>query len=70
MRRLLFAVCVLGCVAVGLTLPQQAAQAAANNLVAEWDLNEAPGATVMVDSSGNGIDGQIDPTASTLVRSG
>jgi PKD repeat protein len=65
MRRLLISLCVIGCAAIGLALPQQAAQAAADNVVAQWDLNEASGATVMIDSSGNGIDGQIDPTAAT-----
>jgi PKD repeat protein len=63
MRRLFFALCVLAMAAAGLALPQQAAEAAADNVVAMWDLNEAPGATVMIDSSVNGIDGAIDPTA-------
>jgi PKD repeat protein len=63
MRRLLFALCAFACVTLGLALPQQAAQAAANNLVGDWELNEAPGATVAVDSSGNGFDGAVDPAA-------
>src|ERR1051325_10596150 len=63
MRRLLFAVCVLGCAVLGLALPQQIAVAAADHVVADWELNEAPGSTTMVDSSVDGLDGQIDPTA-------
>jgi PKD repeat protein len=65
MRRLLFSLCAVACVALGLVLPQQAAQAAATNVVADWELNDAPGATVAVDSSGNGLNGAIDPTAAT-----
>ena len=30
--------------------------------VANWQMNEAPGATIMVDSSGNGLNGAIGPT--------
>jgi PKD repeat protein len=63
MKRLLVAMCVLGCAAVGLALPQQAAVAAADHVVADWELNEGAGATVAVDSSVNGLDGAIDPTA-------
>ncbi|HSS67301.1 MAG TPA: fibronectin type III domain-containing protein [Nocardioidaceae bacterium] len=39
--------------------------AATNNVVADWELNEGTTATTAVDSSGNGIDGAIDPTAAS-----
>jgi len=35
------------------------ARAAATTTIAEWQMNEASGATVMVDASGHGIDGLI-----------
>jgi hypothetical protein len=35
------------------------AQAAAGTPVAVWEMNEAAGSTVMLDSSGNGFDGRI-----------
>ncbi len=35
----------------------------APTVVADWELNEAPGATVMADSSGNAHDGAISPDA-------
>src|SRR5687767_10050226 len=35
------------------------AHAAANRPVAVWEMNEASGARVMIDSSGNGLDGSI-----------
>jgi PKD repeat protein len=64
MRRLFFSLCAVACTVAGLAIPQeQAAQAAADHVVAMWELNEAPGATVAVDSSGNGFDGAIDPNA-------
>jgi hypothetical protein len=34
-------------------------------VTADYEMNEAAGATVMTDSSGNGLDGAIDPTGVT-----
>jgi len=31
----------------------------APTVIAQWDMNEAPGSTILVDSSGNGFDGNI-----------
>ncbi len=45
-----------GVVVVAVATP---ASAAATNPVAIWEMNEAPGATVMVDSSGHGINGDV-----------
>ncbi len=42
------------------------ANATATTIVADWQLNEGPGARVMADSSGHGIDGRIG----TLVETG
>jgi PKD repeat protein len=59
MRRLFVAVCALACAAVGFAVPLQTAQAAATNVVADWQLNEGAGATAMVDVGPNHLDGQI-----------
>jgi hypothetical protein len=53
----------LAALALAIGLPN--ANAAAVNLVADWELNETPGATVMVDSSGNGHNGAIQADAAT-----
>ena len=45
------------------------AGAAANTLVASWQMNEPAGATVMTDSSGNGVTGIIGSTVKTGVSS-
>jgi laminin G domain protein len=54
---------------VGLVLPALAgglsATATATTPVATWQLDEAPGATVMTDSSGNNIDGAISGDAAS-----
>ena len=44
------------------------ANAAATTLVASWQMNEAPGATVMGDSSGHGITGTIGSAVATGVQ--
>ncbi len=51
--------------AVGVVLPAPAAHAAANNLVANWEMNEGKGATVMADSSGHGLNGTIGSAVQT-----
>jgi hypothetical protein len=51
---------------VGLT----SATAAATQTLALWNLNEDPGASVMADSSGNGIDGAIGSAVQTGLVSG
>jgi PKD repeat protein len=42
-------------------VPAQSASAV-EAVTADYEMNEAPGTTVMVDSSGNGVDGVVDPT--------
>ena len=42
---------------VGIVLLAPPANAVANNTVAFWSMDEAPGATTLVDSSGNGRSG-------------
>jgi laminin G domain protein len=50
--------------AVGVLLPTPA-HAAANITIANWQMNEGSGATVMLDSSGNGINGSIGSAVQT-----
>jgi hypothetical protein len=69
MRKLLgfalVAAVVVGLVAVG---PASAAMAlAAGTVLANRQMNEGPGATTMVDSSGNGINGSIGSAVQTGV---
>jgi PKD repeat protein len=42
-----------------LAIPAQRAEADADELIADWQMNEAPGATTMVDGSGNDMDGTV-----------
>lgn len=42
---------------------QVAAAATGPVLVADWEMNEAPGSSTMIDSTGNGHNGVIDPGA-------
>jgi PKD repeat protein len=63
MRRVVIALCALACAATALNLPQQAAQAVGGTIVADWQLDESAGATVMSDDGPNGLDGHIDATA-------
>lgn len=51
--------------AVGVVLPAPAAHADATHLLVDWEMNEAKGATVMADSSGNGINGAIGSAIQT-----
>lgn len=44
---------------------QAAAAATGPVLVADWEMNEAPGSTTMVDSTGNGHNGAISPDAAS-----
>lgn len=60
------AVVVAGAAVGGLASP---AGAAADTLVASWQMNEPTGATVMTDSSGNGVEGVIGSTVKTGVSS-
>lgn len=52
---------VLSCVMTGslLVATTSPARAAATRTIADWEMNEPSGSTVMLDSSGNGIDGLI-----------
>jgi hypothetical protein len=54
--RALLVVVAAGAVVVGAAQP---AQAAANTPVAVWEMNEASGSRVLVDSGGNGLNGNI-----------
>ena len=56
---------ILALVALALPAGLANANASANTTLALWNLNEAPGATVMVDSSGNGINGAIGSAVQT-----
>jgi hypothetical protein len=47
------------------TVAAQPAHAAATVTIADWEMNEPPGATVMLDSSGNGINGSIGSAVHT-----
>jgi hypothetical protein len=51
--------------AVGVALPATPANAAATITIANWQMNEPPGATVMLDSGGNGINGTIGSAVQT-----
>ena len=53
-----------GLVAVG---PAAVVNAAATATLVDWEMNEPPGATVMVDSGGSGINGAIGPAVLTGV---
>jgi hypothetical protein len=55
----------LAVLAVGVALPATPANAAANITVADWEMNEGSGATVMLDSSGNGLNGTIGSAVQT-----
>jgi hypothetical protein len=55
----------IGVLAGGSVLAAVPANAAANHLVADWEMNEGSGATVMNDSSGNGINGSIGSAVQT-----
>ncbi len=67
MKRVGIVVTVLALAAVGLTAPPWVAPAqAATAVVADWQLDESAGSSVMVDSSGNGINGQISPDAASV----
>ena len=57
-------VTLLGAVLAG-TVP---VSAGTPEVLADWRMNEAPGATVMVDSGPNGIDGTIGPRVRTGIE--
>jgi hypothetical protein len=59
---LLLAVSALGVVSVGTASP---VGAAATNVLANWQMNEATGARTMADSSGHGINGAIGSAVRT-----
>jgi Laminin G domain len=52
---------VLALAALAVPVGLANANAAANTTLALWNLDEGPAATVMADSSGNGINGVINP---------
>ncbi len=62
MSQRIVSTCVLVCMTAALLVtagPLTSAQAVANATLANWQMNEGAGATVMVDASGNGINGAI-----------
>ena len=67
--------CILGALSIGALAIATAAPvvAAPTDVAADWQMNEGPDSTVMLDSSGNGLDGAIsrpvDPVG-PLVQTG
>ena len=73
MRRAISGLVASGLVGLALTVPSlPVAEADAPVLVADWQMNDAAGSRVMVDSSSNGLDGQIsaDAAAEGLTTNG
>jgi hypothetical protein len=67
-RRLLTSVCAVAAVLVAAGPGVAGTSAsAASRTVADWEMNEAKGATVMTDSSGNGLTGSIGSMVTTGV---
>jgi hypothetical protein len=56
----------MGLLVVGVSVP--AAGAVASTTIASWEMNEPPGSTTMLDSSGNGINGTIGSSVLTGVE--
>jgi PKD repeat protein len=52
----------MSAVVTGLALVPAQSASAVEAVTADYEMNEAPGTTVMQDSSGNGVDGVVDPT--------
>jgi hypothetical protein len=61
---------VLALAALALPAGLANANAAAPSTVADWEMNDAAGTTVMLDSSGNGFNGAIQPTAAPMLLTG
>jgi hypothetical protein len=61
---------VLALAALALPVGLANANAAVPSIVADWEMNDAAGTTVMLDSSGNGNDGAIEPTAAPMLLTG
>ena len=61
---------VLALVALALPVGLSQANASANTTLALWNMSEPQGATVMADSSGNGIEGDIGSAVQTGLLSG
>ena len=61
---------VLGLAALALPVGLAGANAAAPSTVADWEMNDAAGTTVMADSSGNGFDGAIQANAAPMLTTG
>jgi hypothetical protein len=70
MRNRIIAAGLLSCMTAAVLVtagPAAPALAAANTTLANWQMNEVAGATVMVDTSGNGINGTIGSAVQRLV---
>ena len=52
----------MSAVVTGLALVPAQSASAVDAVTADYEMNEAPGTTVMLDSSGNGVNGVVDPT--------
>ena len=61
---------VVALVALALPVGLANANAAAPSTVADWEMNDAAGTTVMLDSSGNGNDGAIQSDAAPMLLTG
>ena len=66
-RMLSVSVIVLGMVSSAIVLVPAPVMAAANTVLAYWDMNEPPGAITMLDSSTNAINGVIGSAVQTGV---
>jgi hypothetical protein len=61
---------LVGLIALALPVGLAHANASANTTLALWNMDEGTGATVMADSSGNGIDGAVGSAVQTGLVSG
>jgi hypothetical protein len=66
-RRVSITVIAAGLALGGVVVGSAPASAAATVVLAQWNMNEAPGATLMADSSGHGINGVIGSAVQTGV---
>ena len=60
--RALISACTAVCVVAGISLTTVTPAEAVAGATADYEMNEPAGSTVMTDSSGNGLNGVIDPT--------
>ncbi len=61
-RRAAVLLVVIAAATGGIAVVPATSASAIEAVTADYEMNEAPGTTVMQDSSGNGVDGVVDPT--------